>query len=267
MDLQTTLKELAAFTEELGAWQLKRHGAEDLAVDTKSSAVDFVTEMDKASEERIIAYIRSRYPDHGIYGEETGTSGGSGSGSGWLWTIDPIDGTTNYKHGYPIFSISIALSFEGETVLGLIHVPMLRQSYWAVKGGGAFLNGKPMAVSETQTLSAAVLSTGFPYDKGTNANNNAANLSALLPKISGVRRSGSAAFDLAQVAAGHTDGHWELRLGAYDIAAGAFLIQEAGGKVLVVEDGDSRNIIATNGRMQKELTDALRAVNPSNFPV
>ncbi len=262
MDLKSTLEKLTAFAVELGEWQLERHGDEALEIDTKSSSVDFVTEMDKKSEEKIIAFIHGLYPDHGIYGEETGESEHD---SDYLWIIDPIDGTTNYKHGYPIFSISIALNYKDEAVLGLVHVPMLKQTYSAIRDGGAFCNGRPISVSTTETLAKSVLGTGFPYTKATDPNNNVDEFSTLLPKISGVRRSGSAAFDLVQVAAGHTDGQWELKLNAYDMAAGNLIIEEAGGAVAVFPEGSAFNIIATNGRIQKELTEVLLSVNPSNF--
>lgn len=262
IDLNDLLEKLLVRTKEVGELQMERLGASDLAIDTKSTGVDFVTEMDKKSEELIIAFIKSHYPDHSILAEE---SGHEQSDSPYQWIIDPIDGTTNYKHGYPIFNISIALAYQGDVVLGLVYVPPFKQAFYAIKGEGSYCNGRPLKVSVIQHLSEALLSTGFPYDKKTNPENNLNYFNALVPQLAGIRRSGSAAFDLIQVAAGNTDGYWERYVNRWDIAAGILIIKEAGGTVHSYDNGKFYSVIATNGHIQKELTQVIASVNSDLF--
>jgi myo-inositol-1(or 4)-monophosphatase len=222
------------------------------------SAYEVVTEVDRASEALIVDAIRRAYPEHGILAEE-----GSGyeRNSPYRWVIDPLDGTNNYAHGFPFFSVSIALVEGQQPVLGVILDPLRDELFVAERGGGAECNGRPLRVSSTATLSAALLSTGFPYDFGTAIENNALQFSRIQSRSQGVRRPGSAALDLAYVAAGRLDAHWELRLNPWDSAAGALLVAEAGGR-LSTWAGDpwtpwSDRLIASNGHIHNELIAVL----------
>ncbi|MCK8825680.1 inositol monophosphatase family protein [Fuchsiella alkaliacetigena] len=249
LDYQQLLIKVKKWVREVGDLQLASLGNQQL-IDTKSTQADLVTEVDKKSEEILINKIRKYYPEHSILAEE---GGGSQEGSDYCWIIDPLDGTNNYAHGFPIFCISIALEQRGETVLGVVYVPTLEQLYWARRGEGAFLNGDRLQVAGQEELGRALLATGFPYDKDSDPQNNVDNFAQLITQVRGIRRSGSAAFDLSQVASGVYDGFWELKLKKWDLAAGALLVQEAGGKVLTFENEKGINIIAANQKMVKLL--------------
>lgn len=197
-------------------------------VDFKSCR-DIVTVVDKKVEAFIIDKIGEFYPGHSIIGEETGVTD---TGSAHCWIIDPIDGTTSYFHRQPYYSVSIAYQFEGITHLGVVYAPALGQLFSAEKDGGAYLNDtEKLRVSSTDQLLQSVLATGFACIRADREINNLVYLAEILPKIRDMRRCGSAAIDLAYVAAGKVDGFWEMDLNIYDIAAGVLLVQEAGGKV------------------------------------
>jgi Archaeal fructose-1,6-bisphosphatase and related enzymes of inositol monophosphatase family len=222
--------------------------------------IDLVTEADLAAEQVLISRIREAFPDHQLLSEE---SGEILQRSPWLWVVDPLDGTTNFAHGFPVFSVSIALLHEGQRVLGVVYDVMRDELFAARRGEGAFLNGRPIRVSRTSRLEAALLVTGFPYDRQESPFDNTREFVALLKRCHGVLRVGSAALDLAAVAAGRLDGYWEFRLSPWDLAAGALLVEEAGGRV-TTPTGDplpplATDIVATNGRIHEELLEALAA--------
>lgn len=195
-------------------------------VDRKGAA-DLVTEVDLAAEKVIISLIAAAFPDHRIAAEESGRKDGD---SRYIWWIDPIDGTTNFVHGYPFYSVSIALEYQGVMVAGVVYDPVAEEMFEALRSGGARLNGREIAVSEVPDLDNALLATGFPYERGDRQR--ALEIaSGFLPRIQGLRRDGSAALDLAYVAAGRLDGFWEQSLKPWDIAAGLLLVEEAGGRV------------------------------------
>ncbi|CAG0909495.1 unnamed protein product [Cyprideis torosa] len=188
---------------------------------------DLVTDADREVEDFLVAAIQKEFPDHDILGEETGTTG---SGGRYRWVIDPIDGTTSYYHAQPYYSISIAWQEMGETRSGLVYGPALGQMFTAVRGRGAWLNGEqPLRVSSTTKLINSVWATGFACLRAGRQPNNLMYLAKVLPHIRDLRRCGSAALDLAYVAAGKYDGFWEMDLNLYDIAAGALMVEEAGG--------------------------------------
>ena len=223
-------------------------------------AVDLVTEYDLKAEQLLVEGIRSVYPADAILSEE----GGGQEGEGVRWLVDPLDGTTNFAHGLPIFSVSIACVRAKELLLGVIYDPTREELFHTLAGGGAFLNEAPIRVSAATTLDESLLVTGFPYDIRTNPDNNLSYFNALAVRARAVRRLGSAALDLAYVAAGRFDGYWELRLNPWDWAAGVLLVREAGGRATTFGenekglDGDP-TLVATNGRIHNELMAALQS--------
>lgn len=229
-----------------------------LSVEAKGTN-DFVTQVDLQAESEIIRIIHAAYPSHAILAEESGQR----SGDDYLWIIDPLDGTTNYLHGYPAFSVSIALQHKGKLDQAVVFDPLHNELFTASRGAGAQMNDRRIRVSRVQNMAGALLGTGFPFKTMDHLETWINMFRALLPHCSGVRRAGSAALDLAHVAAGRLDGFWEIGLKPWDIAAGCLLIQEAGG---FVTDFDGRhrfletgNVVAGNAKMQGEL---LRAIDP-----
>jgi myo-inositol-1(or 4)-monophosphatase len=220
--------------------------------------VELVTEMDTASEQMIVAEIREHFPEHAIEAEE---GFGKEEPSGYRWFVDPLDGTHNYAHGYPHFCVSLALYQGGQPLLGVVYDPLLDECFWAAHGGGAFLNGRPLHVSSRAPLINSLVSTGFPYDKATNPDNNVAEFTQIATRVSGIRRSGSAALDLCYVAAGRQEAHWELGLKPWDIAAGGLIVLEAAWMIT----GPGRQpwnvrttrLVASNGLIHDELLQML----------
>lgn len=217
-----------------GKIQLAYFRGNDLGIETKSNVYDVVTRADKESEAYIVQAILGRYPGHGILGEEGGVMGTAGSD--YRWVVDPLDGTTNFSQGLPLFSVSIALQYKGETVVGVVYAPYLGELFWATKGGGAWMKygggeAKRIHVSEKRTLATSVLATGFPYDKDVNPDNNSDNVARIVPFVRDIRRLGSAAYDLSCIAAGLLDGYWELDLHEWDVCAANLIVREAGGVV------------------------------------
>lgn len=221
-------------------------------------AVDLVTEMDKASEGLILREILSAFPDHGILTEE---SAEAISSSPVRWIIDPIDGTTNYAHGFPVFCVSIALEVYGTVVYGCVYNPMLNELFTGCKGGGAFLNGAPIHVSSIPVVNSSLLATGFPYDIRTSERTNLEHFAAFAKRSQAIRRAGSAALDLAYVACGRFDGFWELKLKPWDVAAAALILVEAGGSITDFK-GEAFSIhgvecLASNSLIHKEMLELL----------
>ena len=228
---------------------------------TRKGEVDLVTQVDLTLEKMIAEAIHGRFPDHSVFGEE-GWREGEAREADYAWFVDPLDGTTNYVHGYPMFCVSIAFTQRGDVLLGAIYDPLRDELFYAAKGEGATLNDRRIVVSDTDRLISSLLSTGFPYQRATLPDNNVALLSKVIDRIQGVRRSGSVALDLAYVAAGRLDGHWELHVKPWDTAAGGLLVEEAGGRITGIE-GEAWSpfegkIVATNGKIHDALVTALR---------
>ncbi len=220
---------------------------------------DFVSDVDRDAENAIIEILHKAYPDHGIVGEEYGDSF---AGADYTWIIDPLDGTTNYLHGIPHFCVSIGARYRGRLEHAVIIDPIRNEEFTASRGGGAQVNGKRIRVSNRHRLEDAVLATGIPFkDVGENLDPYMAMLKAFTRQCRGIRRAGSAALDLAYVAAGRADGFWELGLKPWDMAAGVLLVQEAGGLVsdFVGDDRyfDTGNIVAANPKVFKAMLQVL----------
>ncbi|MBN1504454.1 MAG: inositol monophosphatase [Candidatus Eisenbacteria bacterium] len=222
--------------------------------------VNLVTQVDTRSERAIMSYLGKRFPGHAFLAEESGSSART---SEFLWIIDPLDGTTNYAHGYRSYCVSIALSVGGTVVLGVVYDPNLDELFSAVEGRGARLNGKRISVSATASLSRSLLATGFPYDVRESRNNNLDHFSNFALRSQAVRRAGSAALDLCHTACGRFDGYWELKLGPWDVAAGSLMVVEAGGRVSDFKGGRfdirMKELLASNGRIHGQMLDVLNA--------
>jgi len=254
-------REVAIAAAEAGGAILREHFGGELEVRYKGE-IDLVTQVDTAAEAAIVGLIRSHFPTHTILAEE-GSTGGADRQHRWI--IDPLDGTTNYSHGMPPFCVSIAYEHAGELNVGVIYDPTIGELFVAERGKGATLNGRPLHVSNTSVLRRALLATGFPYD------------AELLPlalsqfvwfarKAQAVRRIGSAALDLAYVAAGRFDGYWEASINSWDIAAGVLLVQEAGGSVTSLNgrplelDAPGLTALASNGTLHETMRETLSDV-------
>jgi myo-inositol-1(or 4)-monophosphatase len=243
---------------------LKDRFTEKHRIDYKGE-VDIVTEADRLSEEIVMTEIRRRFPDHGILSEETAEVE---KRSPYRWVIDPLDGTTNYAHGFPLFCVSIALEKDGRIVTGVIYNPTSDELFMAGEGEGSFLNGSRISVSGTAEVSESLLATGFPYDIRRNPNNNVNYFSEMALRTQAIRRTGSAALDLAYTAAGRFDGFWELKLHPWDTAAGWLLVSEAGGIVTDIFGGgyrlDSPSILASNGKIHEAMINILAGIDPAD---
>ncbi len=258
MNYEMYLAYAEKWARHMGGIQLESFRSKQLIIEKKSTAVDLVTEVDKACEAYIINEIKRLFPSHDILSEESGMHDNA---SDFLWIVDPLDGTTNYAQGIPVFSVSIALIHKGDRVVGCIYQPILDEMFTAIKGSGAYLNNKhKLQVSKKTKLIDSILVTGFPYDKGDNPINNADFFAAFVPKVRGIRRYGSAAYDLANVAAGFIDGFWELDLSPWDVEAGILLIEEAGGMIERLEAYRGVSIIAGSKELCKEIKDVIKGV-------
>lgn len=225
-----------------------------LHLETKLNDSDVVTIADKESEKLIVSMIREKFPEHGIITEE---SEPINEERVWRWVIDPLDGTTNYSQGLPTFSVSIALEHNGEAVLGVVFAPYLGELFHAIKGEGAFLNGRRIGCSCKDKLAEAVVATGMPYDKLTNPDNNLREVTRIAPVVRGVRRLGSAALDLSYVGAGFFDAYWELNLKRWDIAAGVLIAKEGGAEVMPIRENRNFSIMASNPALFQTMSDLL----------
>lgn len=244
-----------------GKIHLRYFRSGELGITTKSNIYDVVTRADKESEEQIAQTILAHYPDHAILGEEGGRRGNAASD--YLWVVDPLDGTTNFSQGLPLFTVSIALQYKGEAIVGVVYAPYLKELFTAVKGGGAFMSwgdgeAKPIRVSQKTTLATSVIATGFPYDKDVNPDNNSDNVARIVPHVRDVRRLGSAAYDLSCVACGLLDGYWELALHEWDVAAANLILTEAGGVVENFRENRGVSQIAGNEAIVGEIRRYIR---------
>lgn len=236
---------------------LKDRLGKRLKIEFKGS-VDLVTEMDRLAEDLIITEITRDFPQHGILTEERAEKK---SPSESRWIIDPLDGTTNYAHGFPWFCVSIAYEVSGEVLLGVVYDPMLDELFVAEKGKGALLNGSPIKVSDTPSLDKSLLATGFPYDVRTSSVNNLDHFANFAVRAQAIRRAGSAALDLSHVACGRFDGFWEMKLKPWDVAAAALIVKEAGG---AMSDFSGKpfsiygsEYLASNGLIHREMLEVL----------
>ncbi|MBI2682589.1 MAG: inositol monophosphatase [Acidobacteriales bacterium] len=251
------LPEILPIAREAGALLMSYFGK--VVIEYKGE-VDLVTEADRKAEALIVERIRSKWPTHEITGEE-GTR--TDSGGAYRWYIDPLDGTTNFAHGYPVFCVSIALEHKGERIAGVVYDPTRDELFAAEKGSGAELNGRKIHVSNTATLAESLIATGFPSHK-RHKNPNIHFYHRITLHSHGIRRAGSAAMDLAYVACGRYDGYWEFNLNPWDTAAGVLLVEEAGGKVTGVYntpfDIASREVVASNTILHPALLAELQSV-------
>ncbi len=227
---------------------------------SQKDGIDIVTDADRSSEDYIMHEIKREFPDHDILTEETVTET---TGSRWMWVVDPLDGTVNFSHGYPVFSVSIALMEKQELIVGVVHDPSRFETFSAVRGGGALLNGEPIAVSKADSLTRSIIATGFPYDRATSPVNNVEEFNRMVTRVQGIRRGGSAALDLSYVACGRLDGFWELKLKPWDMAAGMLLVKEAGGTITdrhgITTTVYTDSIVAANSRLHEILVGLLAA--------
>lgn len=229
---------------------------------TKRNPADLVTRADRMSEDVIVGLLHERFPDHGIFAEE----GSRYKGDEYRWLIDPLDGTTNFAYGVPVFCVSIGLERGGQVIAGVVYHPPLGEMFWAHRGGGAFLrrNGvdEAIRVSQIDTVATAMVATGLPYDI-RESGNNIENIGRLCRKAIEVRILGAAALHLAYVAAGRVDAFWEPSLNPWDIAAGSLLVEESGGRVSHVSGSafhvDCRDVLASNARVHEEMIRLLRS--------
>ncbi|NWG04387.1 MAG: inositol monophosphatase [Syntrophaceae bacterium] len=248
-----------AAAKEAGRIQRRRFGGSH-QVEYKGD-INPVTEIDTLCEKIIVQMILDSFPDHDLLTEERPFEG---KGSPWRWIIDPLDGTTNYFHGFPCFCVSIGLEEEGEVKLGVVYNPMLDELFHAVKGKGAFLNGHRIQVSRVNELDRSFISTGFPYDVREHTDFYLRYFRRFISKSFAVRRPGSAALDLSYLAAGRFDGFWELKLHPWDVAAATLMISEAGGKVTDFQGQPfniySEEILASNGLIHEEMLKIIQTI-------
>ena len=243
----TSMQELA---REAGALLLSYFGK--VSIEYKGD-VDIVTEADRASEKLVVARIRKQWPSHDLIGEEGSRNE---TGSDFRWYVDPLDGTTNFAHGYPVFCVSLGLEYKGQRIAGVVYDPCRDEMFAAEKGSGSRLNGLPIHVSKTARLAESLVATGFPSHK-RHKNPNIHFYHQITLRSHGVRRAGSAALDLCYVSCGRFDAFWEFNLNSWDTAAGVLLVEEAGGKVTNFSDApfsiDSRELLATNTLLHQEM--------------
>jgi myo-inositol-1(or 4)-monophosphatase len=252
--------ELAVALAHEAGEELRRRFGQPRTVILKGD-LDPVTDADQAAETVIRKGILDRYPDHSIQGEEQGTTRASGA---LEWIVDPLDGTVNYAHGFPQFAVSIAVADPAGMQVGVVYDPLRDECFTARRGEAAYLNGEPIGVSETTELQRSLLATGFPYDRHLKDDNNHREFAAMNLVTQGVRRAGAAALDLAYVACGRLDGSWEQDLSPWDVAAGALLVESAGGRLSTYSgasyDGVGHQIVASNGYLHAAILAQLASV-------
>jgi len=234
----------------------------------KKGAIDLVTQIDRDVERMFRALVAERFPDHAVLAEEFEARGDRQNEAEFCWVFDPVDGTTNYAHGLPIFCCACSLERRGQPIVAAIYDPSRRELFSAERGVGAWLNGTPLRVSTADTLIDSLLCTGFPYTVHTEGDYLLGLFADFIRRARAVRRLGSAAIDLAYVAAGRFDGFWEVRLSPWDISAGALIIEEAGGRVSNLAGGpfESRlgEVIASNGRIHDQMVETIRSRKRTN---
>jgi myo-inositol-1(or 4)-monophosphatase len=258
MDIQLVLQTAKNAARRAGEIQ-REYSQKAFGISSKLTSSDLVTEVDVKCEEAVVALIREVFPDHSALAEEKGEYAKADSGRRWI--IDPLDGTVNYAHGFPMYCSSVALEDGGIVVAGAVYDPVRDEMFSAIKGGGVWLNGRAIQVSKTAQLADSLLATGFPYTVKTEKVNNLAQFTAFVMAAQAVRRPGSAALDLCYVASGRLDGFWEFHLKPWDMAAGALIVREAGGQVTGAA-GDTFSIyksqvVASNGVIHGQMIKTL----------
>lgn len=257
------LSAVARRAAEVGGEQLRQHFGRLQQVREKGRSGDLVTEADHAAEAAVLALLEAETPQIGVLAEESGRRPRPGE---LEWCVDPLDGTTNYAHSYPLFATSVGLCWRGQPLLGALAAPGLEQLYWAAPGLGSWCNGSRLTVSACPSLEQALLVTGFAYDRRSRLDNNYAEFAWFTHRSQGVRRGGSVALDLAFVAAGKLDGIWERGLSPWDLAAGAVLVEQAGGVVSAYDGSafaiDSGRILACGATLQPALIEGLASCRP-----
>lgn len=232
----------------------------DLLTVTKKSHSDYVSEVDRAAEDAILDVLKAAYPDHAILAEESGQQGNRNK-SDYLWIIDPLDGTTNFLHGFPKYSVSIGLAYRGVLTHAVVYDPVMNELFTASKGAGAYMNDRRIRVSKRIRLEDCLIGTGFPFRDLTHANAYFGMFKEIVPRTAGIRRPGSASLDLCYVACGRYDGFWEIGLAPWDMAAGCLLITEAGGLVGDLEGNNkhlqSGQIVAANPKIFSQLIQTI----------
>lgn len=249
-EFQSFLTAALTMAENAGDIHMQYFRKRNLEESTKLNDSDVVTIADKKAEAMILDFIRQHFPAHGIISEESGREHDERE---WRWVIDPLDGTTNFAVGLPAFCVSIALEHSRETVVGVVYAPCFGECFHAVKGAGAWLNGKAIRCSDKAEMSKAVVSTGTPYDRNDNADNNLAEICRMALRVRGIRLIGSAAIDLCYTAAGYLDAYWELNLKRWDVAAGQLIAAEAGAIVEPIRSNRNHSILASNPNLHAEM--------------
>ena len=256
--MKPTLDDLCAMAR--GAGEILRAGFNQKHQVVLKGEIDLVTEVDQLSEDFLLKEIEQRFPDHKIISEE---GGGVENHSEHIWYLDPIDGTTNFAHGLPIFSVSVGYAYQGEVELGVVYNPISEELFSAERGKGAWLNGESIQAGNQSELKNSILITGFPYDRFTNPDNNLENFTRFALQVRGLRRLGSAALDLCFVAAGRVDGYWEVRLEPWDLAAGKLIVEQAGGVVTRRDGRDDLltppcSVVAANPALHRKMIAVLQ---------
>lgn len=248
---------------------LRQSRREKKDIRRKSTTIDLVTEYDYAAERLILKRLQAAFPDHAILAEEGGIV--NQTDSDFIWYVDPLDGTSNFAHGFPVFAVSLALYEKERPLVGVIYDPLRDEMFSAAAGQGARLTSDGVSeilqVSRAATLADSLLATGFPYDRHTSSQNNLVQFSAFLKRTQGIRRAGAATLDMAYVAAGRLDGYWEFKLSSWDVAAGVLLVQEAGGKVTAIDGQPFQlttpvSLIASNNRLHQPMLELLQSLEP-----
>lgn len=256
--MHPTLNIATRAARNAGRILLRYYERTDRITITSKSRNDFVSEVDRSAEQVIIEELRSKFPDHAILAEESGEH----QGSDYQWVIDPLDGTTNYLHGFPQFSVSIALKYRNRLEQAVVYDPLREEMFTASRGQGAHLNDRRLRVADRLSLEGALIGTGFPFRDHSHLEAYLAMFKAMIQDTAGIRRPGSAALDVAYVAAGRLDGFWELGLAQWDFAAGALLVEEAGGIVSDLAGGnrhlETGNIIAGSLKVHQAMVARLR---------
>jgi myo-inositol-1(or 4)-monophosphatase len=272
LDHLATLNFIEALARQAGAI-LRQYYETPRQANSKSTAVDLVTEADQASEKFIVDALRHRFPDHHIVGEEGGGYGPAPEDTPYHWYVDPLDGTTNFAHRYPVFAVCIALSdADLNPILGVVYNPMMDELFKGIRGHGATLNGRLLHVSDTRKLAEALVITGFPYNRWTAEDNNAARFGHFIRRTQGARRVGAAALDLCYLAAGRVDVYWEHGPNPWDVQAGILFVEEAGGTV--TDYGGERSqtalqghqIVATNGHLHTQALEVIQLGEKAPLP-
>ncbi len=270
MPLTTTDPELAtilalarALAEDAGSIQRDRYETK-LSIETKSAAIDLVTEVDRACEELIVKGIQAARPEDAILAEEG--YGDDDDRARFRWIIDPLDGTTNFAHGFPRFCVSIGVEREGERVVAVVYDPLLEERFEAVRGEGAWLRDRRLTVTSETDFGRALVATGFAYDVHRSEDDNLASFHNVVKSARGIRRDGSAALDLCYVAAARLDAYWELKLHPWDVAAGFLIVEEAGGRITDFRGGPAdrggREVASSNGPLHAALLAQLEPGAP-----